>query len=136
MLSKAKILVVDDEERFRNTLKKMLMAQGLEVAALGSGKAALSELTHNPYDVIILDVKMPDMDGMETLAKIKTINPTVEVIILSGHASVDTAVEIMKLGGSEYLLKPCSIEDLMDKIEVAYERKLAREKSKPVGLNT
>jgi DNA-binding NtrC family response regulator len=131
MLPKPKILVVDDEERFRTTLKKMLTAQGLEVVALGSGKEALAELAHNPYDVIILDVRMPDMDGMETLAKIKIINPTVEIIILSGHASIDTAVEIMKLGGSEYLLKPCSIEDLMDKIEIAYERKLDREKSKP-----
>ncbi|MBI4794890.1 MAG: response regulator [Deltaproteobacteria bacterium] len=122
-----KVLLVDDEERFRATLAKMLRAQGLEVTALGSGREALEELNNKAYDVMVLDVRMPDMDGIATLTEIKRIAPQVEVIILTGHASMDAAVEIMNLGGYDYLLKPCPVEDLMAKIESAYERKTARE---------
>lgn len=122
-----KILLVDDEERFRTTLAKMLRAQGLEVTALGSGREALAELQKAPYDVMVLDVRMPDMDGIATLTEIKKIAPQVEVIILTGHASMDAAVEIMRLGGYDYLLKPCPVEDLLAKIESAYERKITRE---------
>lgn len=121
------ILLVDDEERFRTTMSKMLTAEGLQVAAVGSGAEALEQLKSRPFDVVVLDVRMPGMSGIEALAEIKKINPQVEVIILTGHASVDTAVEIMKLGGFDYLLKPCSIDDLMLKIDAAYERKTARE---------
>jgi DNA-binding NtrC family response regulator len=73
---------------------------------------------------------MPGMNGIEVLAEIKKINPAMEVIILTGHASVDAAADIMKLGGYDYLLKPCSVDELMDKIDGAHERKLAREKRK------
>ena len=127
MSSKPKILIVDDEERFRTTLGKLLGIKGLDVHTLGSGKEALEELRQTSYDVILLDVKMPEMSGIEVLAEIKKINHYLEVIILTGHASVDVAVEIMRLGGYEYLLKPCPLEELMDKIDSAYERKLARE---------
>lgn len=123
---KARVLIVDDEERFRITLKKLLTANGLETDAVGSGMEAIEELQQRPYDVILLDVKMPGMSGIEALAELKKINPEVEVIILTGHASVDVAVEIMKLGGYEYLLKPCPMDELLAKIESAYERKTAR----------
>lgn len=122
-----KVMIVDDEERFRTTLRKLLTVKGVDATAVGSAKEALAELGSNPYDVILLDVKMPEMGGIEALAELKKINRNVEVIILTGHASVDVAVEIMRLGGYEYLLKPCPIEDLMDKIESACERKMARE---------
>ncbi len=127
MLPKAKVLVVDDEERFRLTLKKLLTANGLDANAVGSGMEAIEELQQQPYDVILLDVKMPGMNGIEALAELKKINRDVEVIILTGHASVDVAVEIMKLGGYEYLLKPCPMDELLAKIESAYERKVARD---------
>ena len=123
---KAKVLIVDDEERFRITLKKLLTANGLDTNAVGSGMEAIEELQQQPYDVILLDVKMPGMSGIEALAELKKINREVEVIILTGHASVDVAVEIMKLGGYEYLLKPCPMDELLAKIESAYERKTAR----------
>jgi DNA-binding NtrC family response regulator len=123
----AKVLIVDDEERFRNTLRKLLTAQGLETKAVGSGREAIEELKQHPYDVILLDVKMPEMDGIEALGELKKVNRGVEVIILTGHASVDVAVEIMRLGGYEYLLKPCPMDELLAKIESAYERKKARE---------
>ena len=128
MTTTPKILVVDDEERFRLTLAKLLTVRGLDVTTLGSGQEALEALRRDPFDVIVLDVRMPGMNGIETLAEIKKINPLIEVIILTGHASVDAAVDIMKLGGYDYLLKPCSMEELTDKIDAAFERKLTREK--------
>ncbi len=127
MSATPKILLVDDEERFRNTMRKMLTAEGLDAAAVGSGAEALQELGRNPYDVVVLDIRMPGMNGLEALVEIKKINPLVEVIILSGHASLDTAMEITKLGGFDYLLKPCSIDEMMLKIDAAYERKRERE---------
>lgn len=124
---KPRVLIVDDEERFRTTLSKLLKVKGLGVAAVGSGKEAIEELGRAAYDVVLLDVKMPEMNGVEVLAEIKKENPQIEVIMLTGHASVDVAIEIMRLGGYEYLLKPCPTDDLMDKIEAAFERKQARE---------
>ena len=127
---KPRILLVDDEERFRANLEKMLGAQGLAVRGAGSGAEALKELQLNPYDVIVLDIRMPGMNGLATLGEIKQINPEVEVIILSGHASMDAAMEINKLGGYDYLMKPCPLEELLLKIEAAYEKKVEREKRK------
>jgi two-component system, OmpR family, response regulator len=121
------ILLVDDEERFRTNLKKMLAAHGFTVTALASGQEALDELARQPYDVILLDVRMPVMDGLETLAAIKKDHLDSEVIILTGHASVDAAAEIIRLGASEFLLKPCPIEEILAKIETTYDRKLARQ---------
>ncbi len=134
MHSKPRILIVDDEERFRNTTGKLLGVRGFDVDTVGNGQDALESLRATPCDVILLDVRMPGMNGIETLAEIKKIDPAVEVIILTGHASVDTAVEIMRLGGYEYLLKPCSMDELVDKIDAAYERKVNRAR-KPQGLN-
>jgi len=127
-MSAPRILLVDDEERFRVTLGKMLAAQGLEVLSLASGAAALEEINRQAYDVVLLDIRMPEMDGIETLAAIKKDHPDVEVIILTGHASMEAALEIIKLGGYDYLLKPCPLEELLLKIDAAYEKKLEREK--------
>ena len=99
-MPKPRILLVDDEERFRTNLQKMLGVQGLTVGAASSGAEALEELKRSPYDVIVLDIRMPGMDGLATLKEIKkSINPEAEVIILSGHASMDAAMEINRLGG-------------------------------------
>jgi DNA-binding NtrC family response regulator len=125
---KPRVLLVDDEERFRANLEKMLGAQGLVVRGAGSGAAALEELRLNPYDVILLDIRMPGMDGLATLKEIKRVSPEVEVIILSGHASLDAAVEINRLGGYDYLMKPCPLEELLLKIEAAHEKKVDKEK--------
>ncbi|NSW84862.1 MAG: response regulator [Syntrophobacteraceae bacterium] len=127
MSSKPKVLIVDDEERFRTTLRKLLLVKGIDAASVGSAREAFDELDTGSYDVILLDVKMPEMDGIEALAEIKRRFPHLEVIMLTGHASVDVAVEIMRLGGFEYLLKPCPIEELTDKVEAAFERKKNRE---------
>jgi DNA-binding NtrC family response regulator len=131
-MTEPRILLVDDEARFRTNLEKLLRAQGLAVTALGSGAAALEELRRQPYDVIVLDIRMPGMDGLTTLREIKKINPEVEVIILTGHASMDAAMEIIQLGGYDYLMKPCPLEELLLKIDAAYEKKVEREtRTKP-----
>ena len=131
MTPKPKILLVDDEDRFRTTMRKMLTSHGLDVTDLDSGKAALAELAAQTYDVVVLDLRMPEMDGITTLKAMKNLHPHLEVIILTGHASMDDAMEIMQLGGTEYLLKPCSLEELLDKIELAFERKTTRETHGP-----
>jgi DNA-binding NtrC family response regulator len=88
----------------------------------------LDELRKNHYDVVILDVRMPELSGVEALPKIKEIDPDIEVIVLTGHASVETAKSIIRNGAYDYLLKPYSIETLLEKIENAYDRKMARKK--------
>ena len=128
MLRQPKVLVVDDEERFRTTLTKMLAAQGLEVRAAASGEEALETLKEDPADVVVLDIRMPGMGGMAALTAIKEVDPLMEVIILSGHASMDAAMELMQRGAYDYLLKPCPIEDVLAKIESAWEKKREREK--------
>ena len=126
-MSIPRILIVDDEERFRTTLGKRLTERELDVVTVGSGIEALDEVKRRLYDVIILDIKMPGLDGIETLAEIKKIAPNIEVILLTGHASVDSAVEGMRLGAYDYVLKPCDIEQLLEKINGAYEVKAARD---------
>ncbi len=128
MSSKPRVLIVDDEERFRNTMCKLLAIRGLAATTAGSGTEALEKLRDDRYDVTILDVRMPEMSGVQVLAEIRKIDPEVEVIVMTGYASVDTAKEIMKLGAYDYLLKPYEIEELMEKIEAACDRKEARKR--------
>lgn len=128
MASKPTVLLVDDEERFRTTLGKMLSAQGLEVETAASGEEALEKLKGKPFDVVLLDIRMPGMGGIAALSAIKAADPLVEVIALSGHASLDAAVELIKRGAYDYLLKPCPVEEVLAKIESAWERKQERTK--------
>ncbi len=120
------VLIVDDEERFRTTLAKLLSAKGVKVNAVGSGEEALKFIEDHPVDVVLLDMRMAGMNGIDTLTAIKQRDASIEVIMLTGHASVDVAVEIMKRGGYEYLLKPCDIDELMVKIDSAFERRMTR----------
>ncbi len=131
-----KVLIVDDEERFRNTMIRRLKGEGITASGVGDGESALEELSRNEYDVVLLDVKMPGIDGIETLKHIKDRGISAEVIILSGHACMDAAMDIMICGAYEYLLKPCSIDDLMEKILVAYDRKKEKEKTCNYALFT
>lgn len=125
MADAIKVLVVDDEERFRNTLGKLLTAQGMQVSVVGGGAEALELLRSEPHDIVLLDVKMPGMSGQDTLPEIKKIDPDIEVIILTGHASVDIAAEMMARGGSDYLLKPYPMDELLGIIHIAYDRRRA-----------
>jgi DNA-binding NtrC family response regulator len=128
MPEKAKVLIVDDEAHFCRSLLKILNARGIEAFAVNRGEDALEEIARNPYDVVLLDVKMPGISGIEVLKRMKERGIKAEVIVLSGHASVDTAVEIVKYGAYDYLLKPCDTDELLVKISNAYEQRLEKEK--------
>ena len=118
-----KVLVVDDEKDFVEMLSLRLKEEGEKVTPAYSGKECLETLEEKEIDVVILDIKMPGMDGIETLKEIKKRFPLVEVIMLTGHGTIETAVEGMKLGASDYLLKPADFDDLSAKMEVARKRK-------------
>ena len=127
-MSIANVLLVDDEEPFVAALTKRLTKRGLDIKDAMSGQAALNLLKeHHKLEVVILDVKMPGMDGIETLKEIKRQYPLVEVIMLTGHATVESAIEGMKLGAFDYLMKPCDIEVLISKVEDAAARKRLHE---------
>jgi DNA-binding NtrC family response regulator len=119
-----KILLVDDEEDFVEMLSLRLEAMGQEVTPAYSGSACLDILGQKAMDVVILDVKMPGMDGIETLKEIKKRFPTVEVIMMTGHGTVETAVEEGKrLGAFDYMLKPADFDELLNKLNAAREKK-------------
>ncbi|MBN1843778.1 MAG: response regulator [Deltaproteobacteria bacterium] len=121
------VLVVDDEDDFRETFVKRLKRRNLDVSGVESGEKALELLDENPFDVVILDVKMPGMDGVDVLREMKKKRPLTEVIMLTGHASVESGIEGMKLGAFDYIMKPADINELMDKMRQAYERKSIHE---------
>ena len=123
-----RLLLADDEEDFRTTLARRLRKRRLEVTDVEDGYKAVDVVGSEPIDVAVVDVKMPGMDGLEALKRIKQINPLIEVILLTGHASVESGIEGMRLGAFDYLMKPCNIDELMLKIEDAYQRKLVQEK--------
>ncbi len=117
------VLVVDDEEEFREMMVKRLNKKGLVALGADGGQAALDLLEANRIDVVLLDVKMPGMDGIEALRRIRVLKPLVEVVLLTGHASVDSGIEGMKLGAFDYLMKPIELEPLLEKLADAYEKK-------------
>lgn len=124
------VLVVDDEVQFVETLVKRLDRRGVKVNSAHSGQAALDTLEGSgatKTDVVVLDVKMPGMDGLETLALIKEQHPLVEVIMLTGHATVESAIEGMKHGAYDYLMKPCDLDVLMEKLNAAAVKKREHE---------
>jgi len=118
------VMLVDDEAPFVETMTKRLQKRELDVISALSGQAALDTLSQKPnIDVVILDVKMPGMDGLETLKKIKAGCPLTEVVMLTAHATVESAIEGMKLGAFDYLMKPCDMEQLMGKVREATRKK-------------
>ena len=124
---KPKILIVDDEEKFLSYLSKRLEMREYNVDTSLSGEDALEKVRQHNFDVIILDVLMPGIDGIEALREIKKAKPFIEVIMLTGHASVEAGVEGMRLGAYDYVMKPCEAEELISKINKAYERKVEME---------
>jgi len=120
---KTRLLLVDDEEQFVNQLADRLRLREYDVTTVFNGEKAIDKIKQYLFDVVILDVSMPGINGIETLSEIKKIKPLTEVIMLTGHATVESAIEGMKLGAFDYLMKPCETEDLLSKIEKAYERK-------------
>jgi len=124
----AKILLVDDEAVFTTNMSKLLNSRGYNATAVNSGSRAIEALENEVFDVIVLDLKMPGMDGISTLKEIRKLDVFTETLILTGHGSIDTALDALKLGAYDYLTKPCEIGELVAKIEGAWEQKDEAEK--------
>jgi len=123
-MMKPLVMLVDDEVPFVETMTKRLAKRDLTVITAFSGQEALDTLSkHRNTDVVILDVKMPGMDGLETLAEIKKSYPLIEVIMLTGHGTIESAIDGMRLGAYDYLMKPCEIDQLMLKVGEATRKR-------------
>ena len=124
---KIKVLLVDDEKDFVETLAERLEVRNFNVKTALSGEDALDLVQKYEFDVVVLDVLMPGKDGIETLREIKSLKPLIHVIMLTGNATVETAIQGMKLGAYDYLLKPTETADLLEKINNAYSLKTDHE---------
>ncbi|MEW5910249.1 MAG: response regulator [Thermodesulfobacteriota bacterium] len=127
-MSSFTVLIVDDEVDFVETVVKRMKKRNINVFGAQSGQEALEAVEKTPIDVVVLDVRMPGMDGVETLRRIKRTHPLIEVIMLTGHASLEVAREGMELGAFDYLMKPINIDELLYKLQDANEKKLIQEK--------
>ncbi|SHL06138.1 Response regulator receiver domain-containing protein [Desulfatibacillum alkenivorans DSM 16219] len=123
-MSDIKVMLVDDEQSFVEAMAKRLTKRNLEVVQAFSGEEGLEKLNEVfGVDVVVLDVKMPGMDGIQTLQEIRKRYPLVEVIMLTGHATVQSAIDGMKQGAFDYLMKPCDMDDLLSKVREAKAKK-------------
>jgi len=122
-MDEMRIMLVDDEEGFLSTTKNVLERKGINVTTAMSGSEALEKLTQEKIDVVILDVKMPGMDGVSALKAIKSRYSSVEVIMLTGHGTVESALDGLRSGASDYLTKPIDIDELVAKAEEAFARR-------------
>jgi len=113
------ILLIDDERTFLDTLIVRLRMRGIVADGVDSGEKGLQAMRTKVYDAVVLDVSMPGMDGVATLRELKHINPEVPVIMLTGHATLETADNGMDLGAFDYMMKPCPIDELLDKVSEA-----------------
>jgi DNA-binding NtrC family response regulator len=120
---KMKVLVVDNETEFASTLAERLRLRKIEAASVFSGEEALAAVIGFLPDVVVLDLRMPDMDGLDVLPQIKAFDPTIEVILLSGHGSFEDGITGMELGAYDYIIKPVDLNLLMEKIADAYKKK-------------
>ncbi|MEW6348321.1 MAG: response regulator [Thermodesulfobacteriota bacterium] len=123
-MDKIRVLIVDDEEDFVETVVKRLKDRGLDAVGAGGGLEALQLCESREFDVVVLDVKMPRMDGIATLKELKKKSPLTEVIMLTGHGSVDSGVKGLQLGAYNYIMKPTPLDELLKQISQAYERKV------------
>ncbi len=124
----ANVLMVDDEKAFIDTMAKRLKKRKLVIAKAFTGEEALEHIhLHPKVEVVILDVKMPGMNGREVLQEIKQYYPLIEVIMLTGHATIESGIEGMKLGAFDYLTKPCDIDNLIAKVDEAANKKRRHE---------
>jgi len=127
-MNAVKLLLVDDEKPFVETMMKRLKKRDMDVIAAYDGQDALASLEKNSgVEVVILDIKMPNMDGMTALTQMKNKFPLIEVIMLTGHATVETGIEGMKKGAFDYLMKPCDMDQLIEKVNEAAKRKRVHE---------
>jgi DNA-binding NtrC family response regulator len=126
--SKINLLIVDDEEQFLESISKSLQVRDFNVIAVNRGEKAIEAARKNPIDVALVDLKMPGINGEETLKALKAEHKWMEVIILTGHGTIDSAVECTKSGAYSYLQKPCSLDELMECLKNAYKMKVMNKK--------
>jgi DNA-binding response OmpR family regulator len=124
---KIRVLLVDDEKDFVDVLAERLESRDFAVTTAYDGNEAVAKIQEKEIDVVVLDVLMPGKDGVSTLRELKQLKPIVEVIMLTGHATVESAVEGLKIGAYDYLMKPTETKDLVEKIVKAYKRKADQE---------
>lgn len=115
-----RLLLVDDEKDFVNILSKRIKRRNIDVTKAFSGAEAIQALRAQEFDVVVLDLKMEEMDGIETLKVLKIMDPQLAVIMLTGHGSVEAAEQGIRMGAYDYLTKPCELEELLEKILEAY----------------
>jgi DNA-binding response OmpR family regulator len=120
-MASIRVLVVDDEPDFLKLIRRRLAKRNLDVSVAAGGQEALDFLAANPVDVAILDVRMPGMNGIELLKEIRRRHRNVEVLMLTGHGSMQSGIEGISLGAYDYILKPFSIDDLLERIREAHE---------------
>ena len=125
---KINLLIVDDEEQFLESITKSLQVRDFNVIAVNRGEKAIEAARKNPIDVALLDLKMPGMNGEETLKALKAEHQWMEIIILTGHGTIDSAVETIKGGAYAYLQKPCSLDELLESLKEAYMKKVMNRK--------
>jgi DNA-binding NtrC family response regulator len=118
-----KALFVDDETEYLQTAIKRMKKRGMNVIGVSSGAAALEILAEQAMDVVVMDMRMPGMDGIQALREIKQRYPLIEVIMLTGHASMEAAIQGMELGAFDYLMKPIDIDELIYKIQDAFQKR-------------
>ena len=123
-MAKEKVLLVDDERDFAEVLSQRMQSRGLGVDTAANGREALEKARDEFYDAIILDLSMPGMDGIETLKHLLEANPDLQVILLTGYATVEKGIEAVKLGAMDFLEKPADIQKLMEKIQEAKANKM------------
>ncbi len=126
MKEKINLLIVDDEKRFLETLGRLLERRGFNTTTVSSGEEAIEAAKKKTYDVALVDLRMPGMDGGQVLEELKRSHEDIEVIILTGHGSVDSALNCSRLGGFSYLQKPCEIDTLVHVFNEAYKNRLQK----------
>lgn len=125
---KINLLIVDDEEQFLESISKSLELRDFHVIAVNRGEKAIEAAKNNPIDIALVDLKMPGISGEETLKLLKQEHKWMEVVILTGHGAVDSAVECTKSGAYSYLQKPCELDQLLEVLQNAYKKKVMNRK--------
>ena len=122
-MTKLKLLIIDDEVEFASTLCQRLLLRGIDATDVYSGTEGLAKLAEIAPEIVILDLKMPDMNGLDVLTEIKKYDPTIEVIMLTGHLAAKSGIEAMEKGAFEYIMKPIDLNELLEKINSADEKR-------------
>lgn len=126
-MDKISLLLVDDEVEFLAPMVKRLKKRNYQVQTSTNGPDAIDFIRRNPVELVVLDVQMPGMDGIETLSEIKRIDPSIGVVMLTGHANIEAAIAGMELGAFDYLMKPMNFDELVYKLQDVYREKQIRE---------